>query len=153
MCPERSSGPFVLEILLAIAGVAVLGFLLYVPGALLLNLIARRSRGVAPFRDVAEWLFTALFLGFLLVGLVGFLLAEMGLFSWWAILIVVLLASLAMSAVLRRFPLSGRHLLALVKPPTLRPDPTVGRRLASAELLGLIALVVAIIILYAPPHH
>src|SRR5690348_10192405 len=85
---------FVVEAVRVLAGLVVLLFLLYVPGAVTLNAFSRRRPGAHLFSGTTEWITLAVFVSVLVTGGVGFLLAELGAFHWWSVLLVVVIYSL-----------------------------------------------------------
>jgi hypothetical protein len=141
----------VLDVLRAIIGVPLLAVLLYVPGATLLNSLMSRARYRPAFSDTAEWLFTAVLVSVLVTGGFGFLLAEVGLFSAWLLLALVLLFSLALALVLGHFPFSiGLIRLALALPGAYAQRETE-RRNARIERAALIVIILVAAALFARP--
>src|SRR5437868_1962470 len=126
-----------IDVICLILGVAVLLFLLYAPGAAILNLLSERHPSQHLFSGVAEWLFTAVMLSMLITGLVGFVLAELGAFSWWAILLGVL-AILVVAVMITRAPLRVSTLRLLLHVPRAYPLRAVERRLARIQSVILL---------------
>src|SRR5436305_14951962 len=87
-----------LEAARLVLGVAVLAFLLYAPGAVALNLMAGRHPAPYLFSGVEEWLFTAVLMSVLVTGGLAFVLAEVGWFHWWSVLLTVALCCLLAAA-------------------------------------------------------
>ena len=139
-----------LAVLRLVLGVPVLVFLLYAPGAVVLNSIARRFPAPHLFSGVEEWLFAAVLVSVLVTGGLGLVLAEVGLFYWWTLLAVVLLfafgAVLVGQTRLRVAPLVG--LLAFPSP---YPQRGADRRLARMQQMALIGIVVLGAVLFSRP--
>src|SRR5437870_13810294 len=89
---------FLLDAMRFVLGAAVLLFLLYAPGAVVLNSLAARRPAPQLFSGVEEWLFSAVLISVLVTGGIGFIMAEVGWFSWWTVLLVTLVVSLALGS-------------------------------------------------------
>jgi hypothetical protein len=143
-----------LDFLILLAGVPVLLFLLYVPGAVTLNSLGMRSPYRAAFASRDEWVFAAVLVSLLVTGGVGFVLAEVGLFWWWLILPLVCLLSLVVAMGLGRSeirPLRLRMLLDLVKVPAPLPLRQADHRQARLRAMSLALIVVVAVALFSRP--
>lgn len=140
-----------LEILRVLLGLPVLAFLLYAPGAIVLNSISARGAGRAFFAGVEEWLFSAVLISALMTGVIGFVLAEVGLFYWWLILGLAILVSVALAVTLGRAELHLGALLNMLAVPSAYPRRAVDGRISRAQLAGLLALLVVAAILFSRP--
>ena len=131
-------------------GLPALALLLYAPGAVVLNLLSARSPYAAAFSGRDEWLFTALLISALTTSLVGFVLAQVGFFSWWLLLLLVLAGALAGAFLLGelRRPADLLRLLRFPSPPTMR---VTDRRDARLRLALLVIIMVGAAALYARP--
>jgi len=145
----------VLDLIMLALGLPVLTVLLYVPGAVVLNSVARRQASRPPFATLDEWLFTAVLISFLLTGGTGFVLAQLGMFRWWLLLALVLLVSAVVglmsvgSQESRSSPSrSARSLLQLLKPPRLQPHL---ERRGRVQLASLAAIVLVAVGLFSRP--
>lgn len=121
--------------------------MLYVPGAIALNSLAARRKGSHLFSGIDEWLFTAVFISFLITGLAGFVLAEIGLFRVWVLIAIVVAFSLFVALVLGQTAPRLRPLLKLLHLPPAYPQRQTDRRYAMigrALLLGLVILAAAL---------
>ncbi len=130
-----------LEVLKLLLGLLVLPLLLYVPGATLLNSLAARRPAPHLFSGRDEWLFTAVLASVLTTGLVGFLLAEMGLFRWWTVLALALIFSLLVVVLLGQAAWRWRPLFDMLRLPTPYPQRESDRRLFRLQRLALVVLV------------
>lgn len=140
-----------LEVLRAILGLPVLLLLLYVPGATILNSLMSRARYRPAFSVVAEWLFTAGLVSVLLTGGVGFLLAEVGIFSVWLLLVLVLLISLAFALALGQFTFGFSLIRSVLAIPAAYAQRQTERRATRIEQIALIVIVAAAAILFSRP--
>jgi hypothetical protein len=139
-----------LDLVRAVLGAAILLYLLYVPGAVILKTIARSRPAPHLFSGLSEWLFTAVFVSFLATGGVGFLLAEVGLFHWWSVLAGVTLVAVA-TALLGQIPRKRASFVALVRPPQPYPQRVADRRMERAQSAALVALLVVAVVLFSRP--
>ncbi|MEP6775970.1 MAG: hypothetical protein ABJA50_10275, partial [Chloroflexota bacterium] len=133
-----------LDVLRWVLGLPLLLFMLYAPGAVVLNSLDRRSSGRHLFSGADEWIFTAVLVSFLTTGLLGFVLAEVGLFSWWLIVILLLGFCLVTALSLGMQPLRIGPLLSLLK--IARPYP---RRQRESKTIRLQSILLGAIILLA----
>src|SRR3954463_7989888 len=122
----------ILDIARIVLALPVLAFLLYVPGAVALNVLGRRHPAPHLFNGREEWVFTAVVMSVLVTGGCGFILAEVGAFYWWSVLLVVALACFAFAFAFRA-SLSARSLLSLLKPPPEYPLGATDRRIARVQ--------------------
>ena len=137
----------------AIWALPVLAFLLYAPGAVVLNSLLSRGPARHLFAGIDEWLFTAVLVSFLTTGLVCFIMAEVGLFRWWIILAIVLIFCLLVGLLLGQVPLRPRSLLALLKVPSPYPQRATDRRIARIQQGALVALIVLAAVLFSRPSE
>src|SRR4051794_19746771 len=142
----------VADIVRVILGLVALLFLLYVPGVLTLNAFSRRRPAAYLFSGVTEWLSLAVFISVLVVGLLGFLLAEMGVFHWWTVLLVVLLYALGAWA-FAEWPLKRRDLLPLLSIPPPYPQRAADSRVARWQRIAFLLLVVLGALLFSRPSE
>ena len=140
-----------LDLLRWLLGVPVLAFLLYVPGAVVLNSLSARGHGRAFFAGVDEWLFSAVLISFLTTGLVAFILAEVGWFHWWLILGLVTLVSLLVGIWLGGARPRLSSLLPLLAVPPAYPRRAVEGRLSRYQSWALIALILVAGVLFSRP--
>jgi 4-amino-4-deoxy-L-arabinose transferase-like glycosyltransferase len=141
----------VLEVIRAIIGVPILIALLYVPGATLLNSLMARSRYRPAFSDTAEWLFTAVLVSVLVTGGLGFVLAEVGLFSAWLLLALVLLFALGLALILGQFPFGLGLVRSALALPGAYAQRETERRNARIERGALVVIIVVAVALFARP--
>lgn len=141
----------VLEIAKFLVGVPVLAFLLYVPGAVLLNVCLQRWARRPPFSDRAEWLYTAILISFLLSGGLGLVLAETGLFRSWLLFAVITVLCLALALSTGRAYRHPRALLLLLRWPATTPQRAAESRMARLHTIGLGMLVLVAAGLFARP--
>ena len=134
----------VVDVLRWALGALVLAFLLYVPGAVVLNSVASRTGAGTrpPFWDAGEWLYSAVLVSVLVTGLAGFLLAEAGLFRWWLVLAVVAVFSLAAALTVGEVGAGRgrqwRAVLSLLRPAVrFLPYPEGGARARWPRLHGI----------------
>src|SRR4051812_22228188 len=139
-----------LQIALLVIGVPVLAFLLYAPGAIALNLLARRHPAPYLFSGIEEWIFSAVLMSVLVTGGLGLVLAELGFFRWWSVLLAVA-ACCALAALLGRVPRRSRTLLQLLVPPAQYPLRAADARLARFQRLGLAATILLALVLFSRP--
>lgn len=139
-----------MDIAKLLVGLTLLVFLLYAPGAVLLNGLGRRSSRHV-FAGVDEWLFTAVLVSFLLTGLTGFVLAEVGMFKAWLIVVLVALSSLALALTVGESGLKPRALLSLLRPQRSFPQREADRRTARLLRIGLLVCIVAAVGLFSRP--
>ena len=149
--PLAGPGGLVLDLLRWLLGVPALAFLLYAPGAVVLNSVSARGHGRAFFAGVDEWLFSAVLISFLTTGLVAFILAEVGLFHWWLILGLVALVSLLVGMGLGGARPRLSSLLPLLAVPPAYPRRAVEGRLSRYQSWSLIALILAAGVLFSRP--
>ncbi len=158
-----------LDVVRFILGAAALLVLLYVPGAVALNALAARRPAPHLFSGVEEWLFSALLISVLATGGVGFVLAEVGWFSWWTVLLVTLAVSAVLGRVgtygvgadswgssFREFgPSSDRTRLGglfnLLKVHGSYPQRATDRRQASQQRIALLVILVVAAALFSRP--
>ncbi len=140
-----------LDILRWLLGLPVLAFLLYVPGAVILNALTTRGTGRPFFAGRDEWLFSAVLLSFLITGLVSFILAEVGLLNWVLILVLVALISLLIAITLGEAHLRARALLPLLSVPASYPRRATESRLYRLHRFALIGLILLAAILFSRP--
>jgi hypothetical protein len=143
----------VLDILRWVLGLPVLAILLYVPGAIVLNSLGARHSGRHLFAGVEEWLFTAVLIGFLVTGLMGFILAEIGFFRLWLLVPLVLAFSLAVALTLGQTGLAFAPLVRLLRVPSAYPQRVAERRLARLQRLALLGLILLAAILFSRPSE
>ena len=139
------------ELLGLVLGLPVLAILLYVPGAVTLNSLERRSTARHLFSGVEEWLFAAVLISFLTTGLVGFVLAQLGIFSWWLLLLVVLAISLAISFALGQVERRATRVLAMLRVPPAYPQRAADRRLARFTQFALAGILLVAGVLFSRP--
>ena len=132
-------------------GLVLLPAYLYLPGAMLLNEVARRVRGPAPFAGREEWVFVACAVSLLVTGVVGLVLAQIGIFSWWLILLVNVVLSFGLNITLRGEGVSYRALLLSLVPPQTSPQRLEDRKSARMQRLGLLAIALLALVLFARP--
>jgi 4-amino-4-deoxy-L-arabinose transferase-like glycosyltransferase len=137
----------------AIWALPVLAFLLYAPGAVVLNSLLSRGPARHLFAGVDEWLFTAVLVSFLTTGLVCFIMAEVGLFRWWIIVPIVLVFCVLVGLLLGQVPLRPRSLLALLKVPSPYPQRATDRRQSRIQQGLLVALIVLGAVLFSRPSE
>lgn len=118
--------------------------MLYAPGAVVLNSLDRRSSGRHLFSGADEWVFTAVLVSSLTTGLLGFVLAEVGLFSWWLILTLLVVFCVVTDLSLGMQPLRIGPLLSLLK--IARPYP---RRQRESKTIRMQGILLSVIILLA----
>ncbi len=118
-----------------------MAFLLYVPGAVVVNAVASLAPRRHAFAGRDEWLYTVVLVSFLLTGLVGFLLAEVGLFSAWLMLALVTVFSLIVAVTMGGRLLSSP--LAIVKPPASIPRRGAERRTSRLQM-GVLAVLLLV---------
>lgn len=140
-----------LEILRWLLGLVALAALLYVPGAAILNSLARRQPSANFFSGRDEWLFTAVLISALVSGGLGFVLAEIGAFYWWSVLLLALFFSLAIAVGLGRASIKWRLLLALLNVPPAPPTRRAEHPWLRAQRIALLALIVVAAALFARP--
>jgi hypothetical protein len=139
-----------LDLLSLVWGIPVLAALLYVLGAVVLNVMAARYPYNAAFSGRDEWLFAALLISALVTGLTVFVLAELGLFSWWLVLLLVLGLALIVALVWGRAR-KWRDLLGLLKLPPPPPMRVTDRREARARVIVLAVIMLVAAALYSRP--
>ncbi|HET9494994.1 MAG TPA: hypothetical protein VFR15_12255, partial [Chloroflexia bacterium] len=139
------------EILRLVLGFPVLALLLYVPGAVTLNSLERRTAGRHLFSGVEEWLFGAVLISFLTTGLVGFVLAQLGMFSWWLLLMVVLGISLSIGFALGHIERRVKNVLGLLRVPPPYPQRTTERRYARLTQIALVGILLLVAALFSRP--
>jgi hypothetical protein len=137
----------------ALWALPVLAFLLYAPGAVILNSLLSRGPARHLFAGVAEWLFSAVLVSFLTTGLVCFILAEVGLFRWWIILAIVLVICLLAALLLGQARMRPRALLAMLKVPQPYPQRARDRRMARLQQGALAALILLAAVLFSRPSE
>src|SRR5947209_7702224 len=115
-----------------VLGLGVLIVLLYVPGAVALNALGQRHPAPQLFSGTEEWIFTAVVISFLVTGGAGFVLAELGLFTWWSVLVIVLLPAVGVAAAWRT-PLRAGPIVSLLKPPPGYAQRVTDRRVARVQ--------------------
>ncbi|MEO8286465.1 MAG: hypothetical protein ABI670_08515 [Chloroflexota bacterium] len=142
-----------LEILRWVLGVPLLAFLLYAPGAVVLNSLMSRSPARHLFAGVDEWIFTAVLVSFLTTGLAGFILAEVGLFRWWLLALLVLFVSVLVGVTLGQVGMRIGKLVRLLLPPSAYPQRAADRRQTRAKQAALLGLIVLGAILYSRPSE
>lgn len=125
--------------------------MLYAPGAVLLNSLAMRSARRHVFSGLDEWLFTAVFISFLLTGGVGLLLAEIGMFRPWLLLAILLAVCLVTALAAGNAGLRLASLLGLLKPPAHQPQRAEERRWARLQTAGLAVTLVVAALLFSRP--
>jgi hypothetical protein len=140
-----------LELLRLVLGLPLLAILLYVPGAVTLNSMERRSTARHLFSGVEEWLFGAILISFLTTGLAGFVLAELGMFNWWLLLLVVLLVSLVIALNLGQVGLRWRVLLSLLRVPPPYPQRAADKRMSRFTRFALLGVLLLAVGLFARP--
>src|SRR5207253_1879996 len=86
----------------------------------------------------------------LVTGLLAFVLAEVGWFQWWSVLLAVLLCCL-LAAVSARVPRRSWAVAKLVGVPAAYPRRTADRRLATVQRVGPAAATVLALALFARP--
>lgn len=132
-------------------GLPVLLFMLYAPGAVLLNSLALRSARRHVFSGVDEWLFTAAYISFLLTGGTGLLLAQIGMFRPWLLPVILVAVCLVTALASGNVRLSLTSLLGLLKPPTSQPQRAEERRWARLQTIGLAITLVVAALLFSRP--
>lgn len=145
---------FLLDAVRLLLGLVVLLALLYMPGALTLNAFAARRPAPHLFSGVEEWLFAAVLISVLVTGLIGFVLAEVGWFSWWTVLLVTLVISMLLGGVgvgASHGSPPQRALPFLLKPPDSYPQRGADRRQARLQRVGLLVLLVIGALLFSRP--
>lgn len=141
----------VLDLVMLIIGFPVLAFLLYAPGAVVLNSLQARGDGRAFFGGVDEWLFSAVLISALTTGLAGFVLAEVGLFRWWMVLALVIIVSVVIAVALGGTRFRVNSLLPLLSVPQAYPRRATDGRLARLQRIALIALILLAAALFSRP--
>jgi hypothetical protein len=133
-----------------VGGLLVLLFALYVPGAVTLHTFALRRAGRHIFSGVTEWLFLAVAISLLVTGGLGFLLAELGWFHWWTVLLAVAAFS-AGSALAAGVPARRGSLLQLVRLPQPYPLRAADARLARVQRIAFFLLLIVAAVLFSRP--
>lgn len=141
----------VLEIVKFLLGLPLLVFLLYAPGAVLLNVCLQRRLRRPPFSDRAEWLYTAILISFLLSGGLGLVLAETGLFSPWLLFVLVGALCLALALGMGHANFRLRSFLLYLRWPAATPQRATESRLARLQMFALGVLVLVAAGLFARP--
>ncbi len=132
-------------------GIALLPVYLYVPGAVLLSGVGRRAGGPLPFAGREEWVFVAAVVSLLVTGVVGLTLAQIGLFSWWLVLLVNILLSVALSMRAWNGVWSYRGLLQALAPPRPAPQRMEDRKQARLQRFGLLGVALLALVLFSRP--
>ncbi|MDQ3929901.1 MAG: hypothetical protein M3328_12250, partial [Chloroflexota bacterium] len=132
-------------------GIPVLAFLLYAPGAVLLNCLALRSTRRHVFSGTDEWLFTAVLISFLLTSGVGLMLAEVGMFRPWLLFALLLVFSLIVAVTLGGQRLQLSALVRLLVPPSPQPQRAEERRFARLHTIGLAVTLLVAVGLFSRP--
>ena len=132
---------------------SLLAFLLYVPGAIAINSLASRGPARHFFSGVDEWLFSALLVSFLTTGLVCFVLAEVGLFRWWLVTIVVVAACVLFAVIVGQARFRARDLLTLLRVPQPYPQRAVDRRQTRLQQGILLVLLILAAALFSRPSE
>lgn len=140
-----------LDLLRLVLGVGALLFLLYVPGALILNSLARRSPAPHIFSGIDEWLFTAVLISLLCTGLTGLLLAEIGWFNPLVLLSLVLLAAPAIAFFLGGVSPRASGILSLLRFPGSYPQRVTDRRISRLQRISLGGLLLLAALLFSRP--
>lgn len=131
-------------------GLAVLLLLLYVPGVVTVNAVARRRFAPHIFLGTTEWLSVALAVSVLVAGGLGFLLAEVGLFAWWSVLLLAVIYSTG-AAALSGVHFRRRELLTLLRVPAPYPQRAAELRLARIQRGILFFLLLLGAVLFSRP--
>ena len=139
------------DLLRLLLGIPVLAILLYVPGAVTLSSLDRRSSASHLFSGVEEWLFGAVLISFLATGLTGFVLAELGLFHWWLVLFVVLLFSAAIALALGHSERRVPAVLGMLRVPPAYPQRATDRRLTRFTQFALVGILLLAAALFSRP--
>ncbi|HEY0070014.1 MAG TPA: hypothetical protein VGE04_08620 [Chloroflexia bacterium] len=140
-----------MEIVRLLIGLPVLLFMLYAPGAVLLNCLALRSHRRHGFSGVEEWLFTAVLVSFLLTGGLGLVLAEIGMFRPWLLLGLLVAFTLVVAVALGGPGPRFSRLLPLLRPPAPQPQRAEERRFARLHTVGLVVALLVAAGLFARP--
>lgn len=131
-------------------GLVILVLLLYVPGVVTVNAIARRRAAPHIFLGTTEWSSVAVAVSLLVVGGLGFVLAEVGVFAWWSVLALTLAYSLIVAAI-AQVPFRRRELLPLLRVPAPYPQRATDLRLARIQRAAFFALLVLAAVLFSRP--
>jgi hypothetical protein len=133
-----------------LVGLPALLFLLYAPGAATLNALGRARPAAHLFSGRDEWLFAAVLVSVLATGGLGLVLAEVGWFSWWTVLLAVAALCLGI-ALAASAPLRPQSLLDLMAVPAAYPQRAVDRRLSRFHRLALLLVLVVAALLFSRP--
>ncbi|HEX8221188.1 MAG TPA: hypothetical protein VF914_18505 [Chloroflexia bacterium] len=132
-------------------GIPALLYMLYAPGATLLNCLALKSTRRHGFSGTDEWLFTAVLVSFLFTGGVGLVLAEMGMFQPWLLLAIVVAFNQVLGAIFGA-PLGRSATISrLLLPPAPQPQRAEERRFARLHTVGLVVVLLAAAGLFSRP--
>ncbi|MEA2575697.1 MAG: hypothetical protein QOH93_2995 [Chloroflexia bacterium] len=126
-------------------------FMLYAPGAVILNRVDIASVRRHVFSGTDEWVFTAVLISFLLTGGVGLLLAEMGMFRPWLIFAILLLFCLAINVIRGDRSRSLTTVVRMLVPPPPAPQRAEERRFARLQTAALVAILVVAAALFSRP--
>ncbi|HVG01076.1 MAG TPA: hypothetical protein VND68_14645, partial [Chloroflexia bacterium] len=140
-----------MEIINLLTGIPALLYMLYAPGAVLLNCLALRSARRHGFSGTDEWLFTAVLVSFLLTGGIGLALAEMGMFRPWLLLAILVAFSLVVAITVGGQSLRLTPLVRLLLPPSPQPQRAEERRFARLHTIGLVVVLLVAAGLFSRP--
>lgn len=104
-----------------------------------------------PFSGRDEWVFVAAAVSLLTTGVVGLVLAQIGLFSWWLVLLVNILLSVALSVRAWNGAWSYRGLVQALLPPRLAPQRMEDRKQARLQGFGLLGIALLALVLFSRP--
>ncbi|HEX8231045.1 MAG TPA: hypothetical protein VF826_17290 [Chloroflexia bacterium] len=129
----------------------MLAFLLYAPGAVLLNCLGARSARRHVFSGTDEWLFTAVLVSFLLTSGVGLILAQIGMFRPWLLFALLLAFSLIAALMLGGYRQGLSSLVRLMLPPSPQPQRAEERRFARLHTACLVVTLLVAAGLFSRP--